>query len=416
MKILFPRSPRLRILSSYLRRIKDFILKHKHMNDFEFYNPVRIFFGKNQIEKLASQIPEKATVLLIYGGGSIFKNGVYDQVKGALKNFTVIEFGGIEPNPCYETAMKAVGIVREKKVDFLLAVGGGSVVDATKFIAVAAAYKGDDPWDIVSKSRPATGSVPLGVVLTLPATGSEMNKNAVISRKSTQEKLAFSTPLVYPRFSFLLPEAAGTLPKQQVANGIADAFVHVIEQYLTYPVNAPLQDRLAESILITLVETAPKVYADPADYDAMADLMWSATMALNGVIECGVPGDWSVHTIGHELTALHNIDHGRTLAIVLPGLWSVLKDQKKAKLLQYGERVWNIKDGTDDERISKAIEKTVEFFESIGIKIRLSEYGLKYDTIDKVVSRLENRRMNGFGDRQLITPAVVRKILEHQLG
>jgi NADP-dependent alcohol dehydrogenase len=385
------------------------------MKDFEFHNPVRIFFGKDQLGKIPSQISKEDKVLILYGSGSIFRNGVYNQIKESLIDFEVIEFGGIEPNPCYETAMKAVNLIREEKVDFLLAVGGGSVIDATKFIAAAALYDGNDSWDILSKGEKITKSLPLGVVLTLPATGTEMNKNSVMTRKSTQEKLAFSSPFSYPRFSFLLPEAAASLPKRQVANGVVDAFVHVIEQYLTYPVNAPLQDRLAESILVTLIEEGPKVYANPADYDAMANLMWCAAMALNGLIQCGVPGDWSVHTIGHELTALHDIDHARTLAIVLPGLWTVLNEEKREKLLQYGERVWNITAGSEDERITKSIQKTVEFFESLGIKTRLSDYGVKQDTINKIVQRLENRGMISFGDRQLITPVVVRKVLEHQL-
>jgi len=354
-------------------------------------------------------------VLILYGSGSILKNGVYNQIKETLKDFDVVEFGGIESNPCYETAMKAVKLIREKNVDFLLAVGGGSVIDATKFIAAAVLYDGNDPRDILSKGETITKSMPLGVVLTLPATGTEMNMNSVMTRKTTQEKLSFSSPFSYPRFSFLLPEAAASLPLRQVANGIVDAFVHVIEQYLTYPVNAPLQDRFAESILLTLIEEGPKVYANPADYDAMANLMWCATMALNGLIQCGVPGDWSVHTIGHELTALHDIDHARTLAIVLPGLWTVLKDEKREKLLQYGERVWNITGGTEEERITRTINRTVEFFESLDIKTRLSDYGVNQDTIDKIVRRLENRGMISFGDRQLITPVVVRKVLEHQL-
>jgi NADP-dependent alcohol dehydrogenase len=385
------------------------------MKDFEFHNPVRIFFGKDQLGKITTQISRKDKVLILYGSGSILKNGVYNQIKEALKDFDVVEFGGIESNPCYETAMKAVKLIREKNVDFLLAVGGGSVIDATKFIAAAVLYDGNDPWDILSKGETITKSMPLGVVLTLPATGTEMNMNSVMTRKTTQEKLSFSSPFSYPRFSFLLPEAAASLPLRQVANGIVDAFVHVIEQYLTYPVNAPLQDRFAESILLTLIEEGPKVYANPADYDAMANLMWCATMALNGLIQCGVPGDWSVHSIGHELTALHDIDHARTLAIVLPGLWTVLKEEKREKLLQYGERVWKITGGTEDERITKSIDKTVEFFESLGIKTRLSDYGVKHGTIDKIVRRLENRGMISFGDRQLITPVVVRKVLEHQL-
>jgi NADP-dependent alcohol dehydrogenase len=384
------------------------------MKDFEFYNPVRIFFGKDQLDKIKSQISREEKVLILYGSGSIFRNGIYNNIKEELKDYEIFEFGGIEPNPSYETAMKAVKIIKENKINFLLAVGGGSVIDATKFIAAAVFYDGVDPWNILLKGETVKKSMPLGVILTLPATGTEMNMNSVMTRKSTQDKLAFSTPFSYPRFSFLLPEAAGSLPKRQVANGIVDAFVHVIEQYLTYPVNAPLQDRFAEAILLTLIEEGPKVYSNPADYDAMANLMWCATMALNGLIQCGVPGDWSVHSIGHELTALHDIDHARTLAIVLPGLWTVLKNEKREKLLQYGERVWKISGGTEDERITKTIDKTVEFFESLDIKTRLSDYGVKQDTIDKIVSRLENRGMILFGDRQLVTPVIVRKILECQ--
>jgi NADP-dependent alcohol dehydrogenase len=385
------------------------------MKDFEFYNPVRIFFGKDQIAKIPSQIPVDNKVMLLYGGGSIFKNGVYDQIKRALSDFSLTEFGGVEPNPYYETAMKAVEIIKKKNIDFLLAVGGGSVIDAVKFIAAAAKFENGDPWTILSRHHPVISALPFGAVLTLPATGSEMNKNSVISRISTNEKLAFSSPYSFPRFSVLLPEAAGTLPPHQVANGVIDAFVHVIEQYLTYPVNAPIQDRFAESILLTLIEEGPKAYANPADYEAMANLMWSATMALNGLIECGVPSDWSVHSIGHELTAFHGIDHARTLAIVLPGLWKALREKKKHKLLQYGKRIWNISTGSEDERVQAAIDKTVNFFESLGVKTRLSDYGVPKETIDKIVARFEKRRWIALGDRGLTTPAITRKALEYQL-
>ena len=385
------------------------------MKNFEFHNPVKIFFGRDQIMKISSQIPSTANIMLIYGGGSIFKNGVYDKVKIALKDFTVTEFGGVEPNPTYETSMRAVAVIKEKKIDFLLAAGGGSVVDATKFIAAAALFNDGDPWNILSGGAMVKASIPFGVILTLPATGTEMNKNSVISRKSTLEKFAFSTPYSFPLFSVLTPEAAGTLPSNQVANGIVDAFVHVIEQYLTYPVNAPVQDRFAEAILITLIEEGPKVYANPADYEAMANLMWSATMALNGILMCGVPGDWSVHSIGHELTALHGIDHARTLAIVLPGLWKVLREEKGQKLLQYGKRVWNINEGTEDERIDAAISKTAAFFESLGIKTHLSDYGVKEDTIEKIVKRFEDRKWLELGDRGLTTPETTRKALQYQL-
>ena len=385
------------------------------MENFQFYNPVNVIFGKDQLAKLSKLIPKEKKVLMLYGGGSIKMNGVYDKVKEALNDYTLFEFNGIEPNPHYETAMKAVELIKKEKIDFLLAVGGGSVIDASKFIAAAALYGKGDPWDILSENAKVKAALPLGVILTLPATGTEMNANSVVTRVSTNEKFAFNSKFVYPLFSFLLPDAAGFLPKQQVANGIVDAFVHVIEQYLTYPVNAPLQDRMAESILQTLVEIGPKVYNNPADYDEMSNLMWCATMALNGLIACGVPGDWSVHTIGHELTAIHNIDHARTLSIVLPGLWTVLKDEKKEKLLQYGARVWGVTTGSEQERIEDTILKTVEFFESLGIKTRLEDYNVTIYTIDKIVKRFEERGMKAFGDRNLITPDVVRQILEHQL-
>jgi len=385
------------------------------MENFQFYNPVNVIFGKDQLAKLSQLIPKGKKVLMLYGSGSIKMNGVYDKVKEILNDYTLFEFSGIEPNPHYETAMKAVELIKKEKIDFLLAVGGGSVIDATKFIAAAALFGKGDPWDIMSKNANVEAALPLGVILTLPATGTEMNANSVVTRVSTNEKFAFNSKFVYPLFSFLLPDAAGFLPKNQVANGIVDAFVHVIEQYLTYPVNAPLQDRMAESILQTLVEIGPKVYSNPADYDAMSNLMWCATMALNGLISCGVPGDWSVHTIGHELTAIHNIDHARTLAIVLPGLWTVLKDQKKEKLLQYGERVWGVTTGSDLERIDETILKTVEFFESLGVKTRLEDYNVTIYTIDKIVKRFEERGWKTIGDRNLVTPDVVRQVLEHQL-
>ncbi|MCD4698938.1 MAG: iron-containing alcohol dehydrogenase, partial [Bacteroidales bacterium] len=287
--------------------------------------------------------------------------------------------------------------------------------DATKFIGVAALYTSGDPWDILAKEKPVTASLPIGTVLTLPATGTEMNKTAVISKVSTVEKFAFASPYSFPQFSVLLPDAAGSLPVRQVANGVVDTFIHVIEQYLTYPVNALIQDRFAEGIMLTLIEEGPKVWSDPSDYDAMSNLMWASTMALNGQLSCGVPVDWSVHMIGHELTALHNIDHARTLAIILPGMWNVLKDEKKEKLLQYGERVWNIKEGDETKRVGLAISKTVEFFESLDVKTRLNDYGVAKKTIDEIVTRFEKRGWNEIGDRKLVTPSIVKEVLESRL-
>ena len=385
------------------------------MNNFEFYNPVRILFGDDYLPKVASYIPDDRKILLLYGGGSIKSNGVYDTTVEALEGRPFIEFGGIDPNPSYEQCMEVVDLINKENADFILAVGGGSVIDAAKFIGAAALYEGRDPWHILSRAVPVKNSLPLGCVLTLPATGTEMNANSVISRHSTQEKFAFSSPYSFPQFSVLMPGAAGTLPQRQVANGVVDAYVHVIEQYLTYPADAPVQDRFAESILTTLIEEGPKVLENPGDYTLMSKLMWSATMALNGLISCGVPTDWATHTIGHELTALYNIDHARTLAIVLPGMWKVLKKEKAEKLLQYAERVWNISEGSPESRIDKAISNTEEFFNSLGVKTRLPDYKLGDDVPGLIADRFEKRRWNEMGDRKLVTPDIVRKILSDRL-
>jgi NADP-dependent alcohol dehydrogenase len=384
------------------------------MYNFEFQNPVKIIFGKGEIVKVGQNIPKGSKVLLTYGGGSIFKNGVYEQVKASVKGFEVIEFGGIEPNPHYETLMKAVEIVRNEGITFLLSVGGGSVLDGTKFIAAAAYYAKRDPWEILSRHAPVENAVPIGAVLTLPATGSEMNGGAVITRVETTEKLSFISPLVMPAFSVLDPEVIFSLPDRQVANGIVDAFVHVIEQYLTYPVNSPIQDRFAESILITLVEEGPKVLANRNDYEAAANFMWSATLALNGLIGVGVPQDWATHMIGHELTAYHGIDHARTLAIVLPGVMNIKRKLKRDKILQLGERVWGIKEGSTDERIDLTILKTIDFFESVGIPTRLPDYKVPAETIDTICARFK-RRGYKIGEKADIGPAEIREILENRL-
>lgn len=384
------------------------------MYNFEYQNSVKIIFGKGEIGKVGINIPEGSKILLTFGGGSILKNGVYDQVKASVKGFEVVEFGGIEPNPHYETLMKAVDIVKKEKITFLLSVGGGSVLDGTKFIAAAAFFNNGDPWQICSKNAPVTKALPIGAVLTLPATGSEMNGNAVITRIEIKEKLAFASPKVMPLFSILDPEVIFSLPEKQVANGIVDAFVHVIEQYLTFPVNSPIQDRFAEGILITLVEEGPKVLSNRNDYDAAANLMWSATMALNGLIGVGVPQDWATHMIGHELTAYHDIDHARTLAIVLPGLMNIKREQKKDKILQLGERVWGITKGTAEERIDQTIQKTVEFFESVGIATRLQQYNVGSETIDKICDRFTKRGYK-VGEKANIGPAEIRLILEDRL-
>lgn len=384
------------------------------MNNFEYQNPVKIIFGKGEIRKVGDNIPAGSKILLTYGGGSIFKNGVYDQVKSSIKGFEVIEFGGIEPNPHYETLMKAVEVVKKEKITFLLSVGGGSVLDGTKFIAAAACFMKEDPWQILSRRASVEDAIPIGAVLTLPATGSEMNGGAVITRVETTEKLSFESSKTLPKFSILDPEVIISLPDKQVANGIVDAFVHVIEQYLTYPVDSPIQDRFAESILITLIEEGPKVLANRADYNAAANFMWSATMALNGLIGAGVPQDWATHMIGHELTAYHGIDHARTLAIVLPGVMNIKREMKKDKILQLGERVWGIKQGSADERIDKTIQKTIEFFESVGIPTKLPDYGVPTETIDTICTRFLKRGYK-IGEKRDMGPDTIRQVLESRL-
>ncbi|MHA6248008.1 iron-containing alcohol dehydrogenase [Pontibacter sp. CAU 1760] len=381
------------------------------MNNFNFYNPVKIIFGKGQISAITNEIPDNARVMITYGGGSIKRNGVYEQVMEALKGHTVFEFSNIEPNPHYETLMQAVEIGKRQEIDFVLAVGGGSVVDGTKFIVAAMTYEGEDPWDILAKREPVKSAIPFGAVLTLPATGSEMNSGSVITRVSTREKLAFSSPFTFPKFSVLDPETTFSLPSRQISNGIADAFTHVLEQYLTYPVNAPLQDRMAEAVLLTLKEEGPRAMQNPQDYDTMANFMWSATMALNGVIRVGVPTDWATHNIAHELTALHGIDHARTLAIVLPSLLRYKIATKKEKLLQYGERVWGVNAGTEDERLEATLQATIFFFESLGIDTKLSDYQVGEDTIQTIVQRFKNRGVKNLGERADIQVEDVEQIL-----
>ncbi|WP_161887626.1 iron-containing alcohol dehydrogenase [Pontibacter russatus] len=385
------------------------------MNNFTFYNPVKILFGKGQISAIAKEIPADARVMMTYGGGSIKKNGVYEQVMAALQNHTVLEFGNIEPNPHYETLMQAVDIAKRQKIDFVLAVGGGSVIDGTKFIVAAMAYEGEDPWDLLAKHAPVQAAVPFGTVLTLPGTGSEMNASAVITRVATKEKFSFGSPHTFPKFSVLDPETTFTLPPRQISNGVVDAFTHVLEQYLTYPVNAPLQDRMAEAVLLTLREEGPKALLAPKNYDVMANIMWSAAMALNGVIRVGVPTDWATHYIGHELTALHGIDHARTLAVVLPALLRYKSGTKKEKLLQYGERVWGVSAGTEDERLEATLQATISFFESMDIKTKLTDYEVGEDTIKTIVGRLEERGMKNLGERADIQVTDVEKILEMSL-
>ncbi len=381
------------------------------MQNFTFSNPTKIVFGEGQIKELANLIPANARILLTYGGGSIKKNGVYEQVVKALEGKTWFEFSGIEPNPHYETLMKAVELVKQEKIDFLLPVGGGSVIDGTKLIAAAVNFDGE-PWDIMAKNQPFFSALPIGCVLTLPATGTESNGNSVITKAATHEKLAFGSPLVYPQFAILDPTTTYSLPPRQMANGAVDAFVHIMEQYLTYPVDAKVQDRFAEGLLMTLVEEGPRSLKEPTNYAVRANVMWAATMALNGLIGVGVPQDWATHMIGHELTAMHGLDHAQTLAVVLPAVMQHQREKKRAKLLQYGRRVWNLNHTDEDALIDAAIAATKNFFEEMGTPTTLSGYGVGRESIPKLVDMLVKHNLLALGEHGAITPEVSREILE----
>ena len=385
------------------------------MKNFIFHNPTRIIFGHGQISRIAKEAPENARILIVYGGGSAKANGTIDEVRQALPGRTLFEFGGVEPNPHFETLMKAVELARTEKVDFLIAVGGGSVIDGVKFIAAAILFKGDE-WLIVSSGgAEIKKALPFGAVLTLAATGSEWNNRAVVTKAATQDKLALISPEIYPQFAVLDPAKTVTVSKTQTANGVIDAFVHVIEQYLTYPVGSPLQDRLSEGLLLTLIEEGPKALADPDDYDVRANIMFAASMALNGLISSGVVQDWASHRIGHELTVLFGLDHAQSLAVILPGMMQFCRAEKREKLLQYASRVWGISDSNEDRAIDQAIERTESFFESLGAPTKLSGYKLGASDIPAIIAQLKRHGQTALGERGLVTPELAEKILISRL-
>lgn len=384
------------------------------MLNFEYYNPTRIVFGKDQLNRLPELLTEigAKNVLIAYGQGSIIKSGLYQEIVDQLNDFHVVSFQGIEANPEFTTLMKARDLCREEKIDFILAVGGGSVIDGVKFITGAVPYDGD-PWDVLDKKEGCnfTEAIPFGTVLTLPATGSEANSGAVINRSELEQKRVMGGPMFFPQFSFCDPTQVATLPKRQLANGITDAFMHTLEQYLTYPTGNLLQERQAEGILATLVEIGPKVIETPEDYELASNLMWCATHALNGVLRCGVPTDWATHMIGHELTAFYGIDHARTLAIIAPRLYEAMFDDKKEKLTQYGKRIWNLT-GSDDEIARKAIESTENFFQSLGIDTHISDYTANHEGVEARVREVfEQRGWTAMGERQAIDPTRVEAIV-----
>ncbi|WP_336291708.1 iron-containing alcohol dehydrogenase [Aeromonas dhakensis] len=381
--------------------------------NFQYANPTRVCFGEGQIAKLPELIPAGSRLLVLYGGGSIKQNGVYDQLTQALAGREWLEFPGIGANPQYDQLMEAVDLVKRERIDFLLAVGGGSVVDGSKFVAAAARFEGDDPWEILLHKAPVKAALPLGCVLTLPATGSESNPAAVVSRG--EAKLSFMNPLVQPVFAVLDPTTTYSLPPRQVGNGVVDAFVHILEQYLTFPVGGEVQDRLAEGLLQVLVDNGPRALAEPTNYQVRANLMWAASLALNGLIGRGVPQDWSTHAIGHQLTALHGLDHAQSLAVVLPSLLREQAAQKQEKLAQFAERVWHSSREDKALRIEEAIIRTEQFFQQMGVGTRLADYGLDARCIPGICSNLKLFGLTALGELQDIDPDKVARILSHAL-
>ncbi|WP_022958844.1 iron-containing alcohol dehydrogenase [Spongiibacter tropicus] len=380
---------------------------------FSFVNPTQIHFGQGQIARIASAIPRDARVLLLYGGGSIKRNGVYEQAVAAMEGFTWQEFAGVEPNPTVETLNRAVEQVKAEGLSYILAVGGGSVIDGAKYVAAAACYDGDG-WDILLGKHRVAEALPIGAVLTLPATGAESNGGSVVTKAATQEKLNFVSPLVQPHFAVLDPDVMKTLPERQLANGLVDAWVHTCEQYLTMPTEAMVQEGYAE-VLLRSLKTLGEQFAQ-RDSDAWrANLMLAANQALNGFIGSGVPQDWATHMIGHELTALYGVDHGRSLAIVQPSLLRHQIEYKRAKLEQMARNVFELSDG--DALAERCVDAIEAFYHSLGVATQLTEHdGDKAAAIDTIVARLESHGMVKLGERRAITPAESREILQQAVA
>ena len=380
---------------------------------FTYSNPTVIHFGQGMIASITKAIDPAKKVLVIYGGGSIKQNGVYDQIVAALSGRTWFEFAGVEPNPTVETLDQAVALIRKEGLDYILAVGGGSVIDGSKYVAAAACYDGDG-WDILVGKHRVKQALPLGAVLTLPATGSESNNGAVITRKATKEKLVFSSSAVFPRFAVLDPDVIKSLPERQVANGLADAFVHVCEQYLTFPAQAWVQDGYAETLLRNLVNLARQF--PQRDNDSWrANFMWTANQALNGLIGAGVPQDWATHMIGHELTAAYGIDHARTLTIIQPAVLRERIEDKKVKLAQMGRAVFGL--APDVNLAQRTIAEIENLYRSLGLPVRLSEAGVgDASAPDRVATNIEKHGVMKpgllkLGEKGEITPDVVRRIV-----
>lgn len=388
------------------------------IQNFNFYNPTRILFGQGQIDKIDKYIPQDAKVLITYGGGSVKRYGTFEKVIKALGRRQWGEFGGIEPNPVYETLLKAVDKIKNEGFNFILAVGGGSVIDGTKFIAAAAQFPGN-PMDIFAKGVgqgiAIQDALPFATVLTLPATASEMNSGGVITFKEKKAKLSFGSPHTFPQFSVLDPELTYTLPQRQLNNGICDAFVHVLEAYLTQPIGAMIQDGWSETALRSLISLSPQLKEGLNDYQVRANFMWTCTQALNGFMSPGVPEDWSTHSLGHEITAFNGTDHAKTLTPIILATMKVRKEEKFAKIVQYAENVWNVQDGSDEEKYQAAIKATEDFFKSVDMPVRLEEIGVSAEDVDYLVQQLENHQMTALGENKCQSLEISRQIYQTAL-
>ncbi|MDD2886230.1 MAG: iron-containing alcohol dehydrogenase [Aliarcobacter sp.] len=371
--------------------------------NYTYFNPTAIEFGTGKIKSIVNYIDKKLKVLVVYGGGSIKKNGVYEQVKTALEGYTWLEFSGIEPNPAIETLNKAVKIIKDEKIDFILAVGGGSVIDGSKYLAAAALYDGDG-WDFL-EGKTVEKALPIGAILTLPATGSESNTTAVISRVSTNEKRYFGSPLVYPKFAVLDPSVMSSLDDRQLANGLVDAFVHTCEQYLTYPTSSLLHDGYSLTILKGL-KTLAVDWKNRHEIQWQENLMLLANQALNGFIGSGVPQDWATHMIGHELTAFYGLDHARSLAVVQPQLIRVMMEEKKEKFELMGREVFGVLH--NKEIVLEALEY---MYQSIGVTTNLNDYNIDDKVVENITSALKKHGMTNIGENGTVTLEKVAQIL-----
>ncbi|BBI36379.1 iron-containing alcohol dehydrogenase [Cohnella abietis] len=387
------------------------------MNSFELYNPTKLVFGADKIGQLGELVtPYGKRILLVYGGGSIKSSGLYNDVLYQLEGIGAIvhELPGIEPNPRLATVNKGINICRAEKIDFILAVGGGSVIDAAKAIAAGALYDGD-VWDFTVRQATIQEALPLGTVLTLAATGSEMNGNSVISNWETKQKRAMGSKLIYPKFSILDPKLTYTVPANQTVNGIVDIMSHVFEQYFSLTTDIPLQERFAESILLTVIENGEKALENGSDYDARANLLLAGTYALNGTLPNGVSTDWATHGIEHEVSAIYDIAHGAGLAIIFPNWMKHVYKERASKFVQYAVRVWGVDPNgkSDDEIALEGIEATRNYFTRIGAPATLGELGINDEQLDRMAE--EATKYGPIGSFKMLSKEDVLSILTASL-